>query len=254
MPKIAYTAASAMHVETQALDLAARNLAHLTTPGYRREVFLHQGFAQTLRDQGRTGDLKADGGHGQHTTGSWFDHRPGETITTDAPLDLALGDRGYFRVTGPDDRLLLTRAGHFQLDDQQRLVTPDGWPLHGQAGPITLPAGSERIIIDRTGRITALVRDGTALREAVVDQVRIADVADPRRLHAVNGQYFTADEAPADLAVPDVRQGVLERANVNPMQELAAMIAIQRRHDAAQKALHETTNLGGQVSDLLRGS
>jgi flagellar basal body rod protein FlgG len=256
MPKLTYVAASAMQVEATALDLAARNLAHVTTAGYRREVFLYGSFNDTMRRQGKTGEIDGNGGAGVHNTNSYFVHRPGQQVQTDAPLDVSLGsDTGYFRATAPDGRTLLSRAGHFQLDRGGRVVTPDGWPVHGQGGPITVPRNAERIMIDRTGRISALVREGGQATEQFVDQLRIARIDRPAALTPVNGQWFDpGDTAPPDLANPEIRQGYQEQSNVEPVQELANMIAIQRRYDAAQKALRETTNLGGNVSELLRGT
>ncbi len=254
MPKLTYVAASAMQVESQALDIAARNLAHAQTTGYRKEVYLRGSFAEELKKQGKTGDLSGNGGAGVLPDQSYFIHRPGQHEQTGAPLDLALGGNGFFRVTAPDGRTLVTRAGHFQLDPQSRIVTPDGWPVQGQAGPITVPKDAERVVMDRTGRLTALVRTNNQLQEVVVDQLRLAHVERPEGMRAMNGQYFDPGDQPMTDATAEVRQGYLEKANLEPIQELAEMISIQRRYEAAQKALRETTNLGGNVSELLRGN
>jgi flagellar basal-body rod protein FlgF len=257
MPKIAYLAASAMYVESQALDLAARNLAHAQTPGYRRGVFLRDGFDETLAKTGKTGGLDGNGGAGILGAGSFTDFTQAPSEETGAPLDVAIRGEGFLRVNGPDGKLLLTRAGHLNLDASGRLVTPEGWSVQGQGnGGITIPRNAERLVINQQGRVSAMVREGDAKVEVVVDQLRLSKVDDLKKLKPFNGQYFDpGNEVLSDTGVAtQVQQGRLEKGNVEPVQELVAMIAIQRRHDAAQKALRETTNLGGNVSEMLRGA
>ena len=254
MPKGTYIAASAMYVEATALDIAARNLAHAQTTGYRREAFLHTDFATELSKQGRTGDLAGNGGGGLLANGSYFVQTGGQRETTGAPLDLALGGEGFFRVEDDHGRTLLTRAGHFVTDDQGRLASPEGWLVQGQGGAITIPPDAERLSIDQNGRISAFVTTNGVRVDTVIDQLRVVQVEDPRALQAVNGQYFDPGTQRQTDATAGIHQGYLEKSNVEPIQELAEMIAIQRRYDAAQKALREMNTAGSGFSDVLRGA
>lgn len=253
MPKGVYAAASAMWVEARALDVAARNLAHGSTSGYRREIMLRGSFAEELAKNGRNGPISGDGGSGVLTRGSYFSQAEGMREATGAPLDLALSGDAFYQVQDPQGRMLLTRAANFRTDQQGRLVTPDGWLVQGQGGAITIPAEAERIVVDRAGRISIETTQNGVRQETVVDQLRVSTVADPRRLAAVNGQCFDpAGQELRDATAYDVHQGTLEKSNVEPILELAEMISIQRRYDAAQKALREQTASTG-LSDVLRG-
>lgn len=254
MPKGIYTAASAMYVESRALDVSARNLAHAQTTGYQRESFLRSGFAEELAKRGRTGDLAGDGGGGSLSAGSYFTHAAGSRDTTGAPLDVAIEGNGWFRVQDDQGKVLLTRAGHFVTDNQGRLTTPEGWLVQGQGGAITIPKDAERVSIDQNGRISAFVSANGVRRDAVIDQLRVVDVAKPGDLRAVNGQYFDPANQPQIDATGSVHQGYLEKSNVEPIQELAEMISIQRRYDAAQKSMREMNQAGNGFSDLLRGN
>jgi flagellar basal-body rod protein FlgG len=254
MPKGVYAAASAMFVENQALDVAARNLAHATTTGYRRETAFRQGFDQALADQGRTGGVKGNGGTGVLSQGSAFSFQEGSRETTSGTYDLAISGEGFFRVTKPDGDTLLTRAGHFQTDPKGRLVTPEGFLVQGQGGSITIPGDAEGVTIDPKGRVSIATTAAGVRTEQVIDQIRLVRVERPEAMRAINGQYFDPGDAPQSDASAQVHHGSLEKSNVEPLRELVDMIAIQRRYDAAQKAMREQTTTGQGFTELLRGN
>jgi flagellar basal body rod protein FlgG len=253
MGKGIYAAASAMVAETRALEVTARNVAHTATPGYRREQALRGSFADALRAEGRTGPVNGDGGTGVRPAGSYFNFDEGSIEDTGGTFDLALTGEGFFRVQSPDGKEWLTRAGRFQMDETGKLVTPEGWTLQGQGGPVTIPADAERVVIDPSGRVTVTQTVAGVVSDSTVDQIRTATVDRPVAMTAKNGVWFdpagqTMRDAPALI-----RQGSLEKANVEPVRELVDMVALQRRYDAAQKALSEQSRTGDGFSDLLRG-
>lgn len=258
MPKGVYAAASAMVTETRALESVAKNLAHVQTPGYRKETALREGFATVLAAKGRTGGIGGDGGAGILAAGTYHTFSQGSFEQTHAPLDLGISGAGFYRVRDPQGGLALTRAAHFSTDGDGRLVTDDGWAVEGQAGPVLIPSEANRVIVDESGRIYAETRDekGTPI-ESFVDQLRVVTVPQPSEMRARNGTYFDpGDQAQADVANSEfnVRQGWLEKANVDPVQELVSMITIQRRYDAAQRAMRQQNEAGRGFSDLLRGA
>jgi len=258
MPKGIYAAASAMVTESRALESVAKNLAHVQTPGYRKETALRDGFANILADKGRREGIAGDGGAGVVSTGTYHSFDQGNLEQTHAPLDVGISGEGFFRLRDPQGVLALSRAGHFTTDSDGRLVTDDGWAIEGQAGPILIPPETNRVIIDESGRIYSETRDEKgAPVESFVDQMRVVNVPQPTAMRARNGTHFDpGDQAQTDMPNNqfNVRQGWLEKANVDPVQELVAMITIQRRYDAAQKAMSQQSEAGRGFSDLLRGA
>lgn len=252
MPKGIYAAASAMVVETRTQEVVARNLAHVQTPGYRKETALRGSFVEALHERGNGTDPAGDGGTGVISAGSWFNlTAEGKREPTGAVLDVALHGRGFFRVRNDNGDALLTRAGHFHLDTQGRLTTDDGWPVEGQGGPITIPGDARQVVIDPVGRI--LIDGGQGLQ--VTDQLRVVSVEHPERMRPLNGQYFDPQgQTQADATGVTVQQGHLEGANLESLDQLVEMIAAHRRYDAAQRALREQANTGAGLSDLLRGA
>ncbi|HEX3135645.1 MAG TPA: flagellar hook basal-body protein [Planctomycetota bacterium] len=254
MPKGIYAAASAMVVETRAQEVNARNLANQQTPGYREESVRRNSFANILRTQGRNENIAGDGGAGVLPAGSYYSFTEGQLEPTAAPYDLGLRGEGFYRVRDDQGRVLLTRAAHFMPDTQGRLVTPQGWVVEGQRGAITVPANARRIVVDTTGRVTAETIENGVAQQTVIDQLRVVTVADTRRLTPLNGQYFDpTDQAMSDATKYQVAQGNLEKANLEPLEQMVEMIAVSRRYDAAQRALKEQANVGGGLSELLRG-
>ncbi len=254
MSKGIYAAASAMVVETRALEITARNLAHAQSPGWKKEVFLRSSFAEELAARGRQGDVKTDGGAGVLPQGGSFVFTPGSKEFTGGTFDLAIDGDGFFRVRNQQGELLLTRAGQFTTDEQGKLVDVHGWAVEGQAGPINIPADADRVQIQSDGSIVAEKLEQGKMVGTLVDRLRLTRVDEPAAMTARNGQYFDPGTLPANDATAEVKQGYLERGNVEAVHELVSMIAIQRRYEAAQKALREQSQAGSGLSEMLRGA
>jgi len=246
----------------------AHNLANLQTAGYRNETALRTSFAQLMAARGTGGDLSGEGGAGVLNAGSYYSFTQGTLETTGAPLDLALTGDGFYRVRTDQGRELLTRAAHFSTDPQGRLVTPEGWSVEGQGGPITIPPDAGRVTVSKSGAISVSSNANGVASDTVLDQLRIVRVARPGSMAAVNGQYFDPGEqaqtdatatpaigatGAAATAPTTVQQGMIERSNVDSLQQLAAMIAGERRYDSAQRAFREQYKVGSSLTDLLRG-
>lgn len=256
MPKGVYAAASAMLSESKSVDVISHNIANAQSPGFRRVIALQQSFSETMKQMGRNGVLKTDGGAGVVQDGVYRNFDNGNIQETGNPYDVALRGSGFLMVESPDGEYL-TRSGHFTRSGTGQMVNSEDWPVVGQGGPVNIPENASAVEIDMSGRIYALTSsDNGPLRE-FIDQLRIVDVAtrDLSSLRAINGQYFAVDDLElADSPQTEVMQKKLESANVEPMRELVDLIAAQRRYESAQKALQAHLNKGGNYSEILRGT
>lgn len=253
MPKGIYAAASAMITETRLLEATSRNVAHAQTPGYRREGALRVGFSEVLASEGRGKAIAGDGGAGVLPNGSYFSFTDGPREPTQAPYDLALAGDGFFTVRDAGGKTWLTRGGNFQVDTQNRLTTREGHLVLGQGGPITIPEDAQKVVIDQSGTITLENQTTAGVVSATLDRLRVATVAKPQAMLPSNGIYFDPSGQPLTDAPASVHQGELERGNVNPVDELVQLVALQRRYDAAQRAISEQDRTGQGFSDILRG-
>jgi len=270
MPKGIYAAASAMVVETRTLDIAARNLSQAQTPGYKRQVALRDAFAESLANQGRQGDISADGGAGIFPSGTYHSLQEGTREQTGATFDLALQNAPprlnaegqlqaapipFYQIRDTKGQALLTRAAHFDVDESGRLMTAEGFAVQGQSGDISIPADALQVTVDVQGRVYARVPGPDGGTTSFVDQLRIVTVENPTQMAARSGQYFDpGTQTPVDSSGHSVHQGWLERSNVDSIGELVSMISIQRRYEAAQRALKQQASTGGGLSDMLRGA
>ncbi len=256
MPKGLYAAASGMVSDRREMEVIAQNLANAQSSGYRRAGAVRQRFAETLAQvQQRRGDLGADGGAGVYHDDIYRSFADGTRTYTGAPFDLALHGDGFFQVVDEQGRTLLTRVSNCALDDAGRLVTDHGLPVLGQGGPVVIPPDATSVTVDEKGRIFANMPGGDAgVTPVFVEQLRVGTVADVRALVGLNGQYFhPGDQEIVDARDYQIQQGYTESSNVNPVEEMVRMIAVQRRYDAAQSALRQQLD-DGNFSDLLAQS
>lgn len=198
------------------LDLAAQNLANISTCGYRGE---RTGFrARFLAALGRLGSPEPDRPR--------FDETPGPLETTGRPLDFALRSRGFFTVRDLETgSLFYTRNGGFALDPRGRLLTADGRceVLDGDGAGIVLDPG-------RTDAIR-VAPDGTLSQNGeAMGQLGVADFPVPGTLERRGGSFYAAAGGAAPSASPEVRvdQGVLEGSSVDPLSATAELMRAVR--------------------------
>ncbi|MBI3451775.1 MAG: flagellar hook-basal body complex protein [Rhodospirillales bacterium] len=162
--------------------------------------------------------------------GTLRDTSSGSLRQTGNPLDLAINGPGYFVVegaTGPR----YTRDGHFRTDANGRLITNEGLAVLDESSrPITIRPGETRIEITRSGRV--MTESGEAGR------IRLVGFTNEQSLRKIGtGLYASdADPIPADPKT-DIRQGMVEDSNVQPVVEMTRMIEVLRRYQSAQRMI-----------------
>lgn len=241
------TSAAAMDAQAERLAVLANNLANTGAVGFKAN---HPSFFQLLSSPRAAGSVSpADPAAplliptAMQTN---IDFSAGTFRETGNALDLAIEGSGFF-VVGSTDAPRLTRAGNFTRTQTGVLATLDGIPvLDARRRPLQLPDNGA-IQISTDGTVTV---GGTS-----VGQLLVVDVP------ALNG--LTRDEAgrfiaPADFRLEpsrtsQVRQGLLELSNVNPVLTMVEMIDALRVYEAAQRTargIDET--LGRAVNDVGR--
>jgi flagellar basal-body rod protein FlgG len=223
-----YSCANGLLAESARTDVIASNLAGLSVPGFRREVPVVSAFARTLDYLSGGSPAGAAGPSALLISTVKVDLQFGPVRATGGRLDLALEGPGYFCVQTPSGEAY-TRGGALRLDSARRLVTAAGDPVLGAAGPVQLPAAGE---LEITGDGDIIV-DG-----ARVDRLKLVDLPPSAEVEKLGrGLLRLTAGAPSATTAGRVRQGYLEGANVEAVQELAAMIAALRAFEANQRAL-----------------
>ncbi|HIJ89739.1 MAG: flagellar basal-body rod protein FlgF [Desulfobulbaceae bacterium] len=210
--------------QEQRLNQVTNNLANVDTPGFKKEtVTFDEMLYQATRNRKRVGK-----GLNINTV-----HQQGVVQKTDAPLDLAISGDGFFRVQGPDG-VRYTRAGNFQRNNEGLLVTANGYPVLGEAGPIAI-----------TGKKVDVAQDGGIFVDGVrVDRLAVV-TADPKGLKKEGENLFRLADGAAEEASPNFRllQGHLEKSNVNTVTEMTEMIDLYRAYEGQQKMIRAVDDL-----------
>ena len=204
------------------IQVLAHNIANLSTTGFRREGLVFSEFVRQLDRQEEPLSMAAANAHQTYLV-------QGGLTATGGTFDLAIEGEGFFRIDTPDGERL-TRAGHFIPNAQGELVTPDGHRLLDLGGAaVFVPADTAQIAISRDGTISA---DGQPLA-----QLGLVVPDDPSSLRRASGVLHSVEGDTLPVENPVILQGFLEDSNVNPISEMARLVAVQRAYESGQKFL-----------------
>ncbi|MGD0733706.1 MAG: flagellar hook basal-body protein [Terracidiphilus sp.] len=222
-----YAAMTGLIARTQALDIAATNLANAQTPGFRSE---QEFFRSALM-----GPDSADSQLGRTVNnfgllgGDRLNLGQGSLDPTGNPLDLAIEGEGFFQLQTRNG-LRYTRDGSFHRAPGGLLVTAGGDPVLSTAGqPIPVPPG--QITVGEDGVLSAA--------GGVVATVGVFTFTAGIQLTAEGtNRYMAPEEALVSTSkAATVHQGALETANQGMIPGTLNLILVQREAEMMQKAL-----------------
>lgn len=242
-----YPVLSGALAQEKRLELITNNLSNVGTSGYKKDVPVFEGLIpeNTNNAEQVGGNVTSSPAFG-HFSRTTTDLSAGAVRTTGQPLDIAIEGEGFFSVQTPEG-IRYTRNGHFTLDTNGQLATSGGFPVLGSGGPITLPAGA--VSIDSDGRIS--VSGGEAGATPIeIDLLPVYQFSKPEQLKKIGGTLFEAINGDAIPSTEGkLRQGALEGSNVDPVEEMVAMIEVMRLYESAQKAIQTADQIAGKVSN-----
>ena len=263
MIKGLYTAHTGMVNEMKRLDVLTNNLANADTTAYKKEGTTSRTFADELaikiKDTSHYGLPQKLGEISMvtHLGQVYTDYSTGSFKVTDHETDFAIEGDGFFAVSFTDKNgntsVKLTRDGNFIMDNDGYLRTKDGDFVLNATGALNMngaPANyvrvnpNDKMIVDERGYIYQGEQLVGTLGMVDVENYDYLQKYGENMYNLVNGGTVVASNA-------RVRQGMLETSNVNVVDEMVNMIAIQRAYEAGQKVitsvdetLAKTVNLG----------
>ena len=169
-------------------------------------------------------------GLGAYTAGIATDHAQGDMQTTGNPLDLAISGQGYFAVQTPQG-VRYTRDGNFYRAANGQLSTVNGQAVLDDTNqPITIPEETTSISVGTKGEVYA--------DNQQIGQLQFVQFAGPQAvLKQGNNLYYAQNNAQPQAASGEIQQGMLERSNVNTVNEMVNLIANYRVYEANSKAV-----------------
>ena len=258
-----YTAATGMAAQELNVQVISNNIANMRTTGFKRQRAEFQDLMyQNLRRvgsntsaQGTKLPMGLDIGAGVKTSGTPRIMVQGSLLPTDRELDVAIRGEGFFRVLMPDSRTAYSRAGSFEMDDQGRLVTPEGYLVDPA---ITFPQNASNISINQQGEVSALLPGQTT--STVLGQLQLARFMNKSGLEAIGDNLFleTAASGTPQVGNPSVDgmgnllQSQLEQANVSAVTEMSDLITAQRAYAMNAKVVTAADDMLQQTANMMR--
>ena len=239
------TSATGMIAQQNVVDVIANNLANVNTVGFKRSqvdfqdlmyVKLGEAGATTTGEATAPSGFEIGSGVQPGSTVKVFS--AGEMDPTKRSLDVAVRGTGFFQVQLPDGTTRYTRDGSFQLGTTGKLVTSKGYEV---LSGVTIPANSTNISISADGTVTT-VANGVHSSAGIIQLARFANPAGLSSLgDNLLGETVASGTAEVGTAGEDgfgtLQQRVLERSNVQMVNELVNLIKAQRAYEINARAI-----------------
>lgn len=283
-----YTGANGMNVQQTRMDVIANNLANSDKTAFKRDTTIFKAFPELLIHRyNEDGVVKVPMGSfdrspvvgrmglGAEVNEVYTRFEQGAVKSTGNPFDLMLQDKPgsekpAFFVVQTDRGERLTRSGAFVLDTRGYLVTPQGFPLMGENGPIQITRSN--FLVKENGEIFINAnlgndpKTGTSTTQnryenpVLLDKIKIRTIENPRHLDK-EGDSFYVDTPESgeprpfenEIVGPQILQGYLEASNVNTVTEMVEMIEVNRSYEANQKSIQTHDQLLGRlINEIIR--
>ncbi|HUX47542.1 MAG TPA: flagellar basal-body rod protein FlgF [Desulfosporosinus sp.] len=229
-----YTSATGMLATQTQSEIIGDNVANVKTPGYKEQLASNISFPSMLIER-MGGNQPSEAiqigglGTGVGVNRVALSNTQGALQTTDLKTDLALTSPGYFVVQTPGGERY-TRNGHFQIDSNGTLQTPDGNAVLGEKGPIG-PLSSD----------FSVRADGTIVDKGQsVDRLRVVEI--PIDALKREGESLYAASQPVQATGTGatgahVLQGSFEASNVDLSAQMVQMMTVMKAYEANQKVI-----------------
>lgn len=225
------------------LDVAANNMANMSTAGFKREQPVFREYVEH-GDEARVEAAK-------DTSfvldfGAVHDMAAGGFQLTGNPLDVMIDGPGYLAVEAADGGTAYTRAGYVKVLESGDLATAGGQRILGEGGkPINVPP-------DQAGQLT-VSEDGTVSgKDGPLGRIAVTLFADERALDP-RGDGLMTGQGGRELAATDtkLRSGGVEGSNVQAIVETTSMVEILRAYQTSMRMADSLADMRKNAIDRL---
>ncbi len=237
-----YKLASGMLTQQRNLNVISNNMVNIQTPGYKHDTLVTSTFQEEMllrtgrrnkenpTELGVTSKIKT-------ASRTYVDYGQGNFEQTDEIYDFGLYGKGFFCIQTPDGERY-TRDGSFAVDGEGYMVLGDlGRVLGDDNQPIQID--NENFTVDSNGTILVLEEGG--YRQ--MGTLKVVDFADYDQLHKEDNGLISTAQAQIE---PGSQEGeepttvvwqMLERSNVDMVEQMTAMMSSQRALQSAAQLL-----------------
>ena len=224
-----YQLTSAMLSQGRRLDVVSHNMTNISTAGYKLDRYTDSTFQDVLISRVGNKNKAVSTEMGEET----YILAPSELVTdftqgsmeeTPLPLDFAIIGDGFFAIDRDGD-VAYTRNGSFNLDDEGYLcLWGQGRVLNSEGQPIQLP--TDHIYVNKLGEIY------TEADRNYLGTLGIYAADDTANLERNEYGLFTGGNFQLSENY-EIRHRMVERSNVNMVEEMVLMMSSQRALQSA---------------------
>lgn len=252
-----YTAASGMFAQQINMDEITENLANANTNAYKKgrvnfEDLVYSAMAEpgALGAYGEAVPISSQVGSGVRAAGLQKIFTPGQLHRTGNPLDLGIYGDGFFQVKLEDGSLAYTRDGVIRMNKEGECQVA-GHPIVG----VKIPPNAHDIEIQEDGTIKAYLKNPS--EKEVVGHLKLVRFLNPAGLRREGNVYVESpvsgarvEGTPGENGLGLVKQGYVEKANVNIVEEMMSIVMAQRAYEFNAKAVQASDEMMRMTTQL----
>lgn len=238
-----YTAVSGMIAQEAKQDVISNNLANAETTGFKTDNLAIKKFDDVLlanHDKIENGKSQENVigslSFGSQVDGTDTAFTQGDLQETDKPTDFAINGRGFFTVGRQDQVAGLqnyyTRDGHFHVDNKGYLATDNGDYVMGK----NLSTNKVEPIKVNNSKLDLNPSNIVLIDGKPSYKLQLADFDNYSDLKKAGDNLFNG-AAPNNNQDITVKQGSLEKSNVNVTNEMINMMTVVRSYESDQKVI-----------------
>lgn len=247
MIKALHTAATGMAAQEANVNTISNNIANVNTVAFKKgrtefeDLMYHTITEPGARSSATTNyNVGIQIGSGAKVSAVRKEFSVGSPQITNNPYDLMINGEGFFGVLMPNNEIMYTRDGSFQVDNTGTLVTRTGYKVFPS---FTLPPGITSVVISETGNFEAFTKEG--IQPINIGTIPVFVFPNPVGLKSAGGNLYRATVSSGvptqSLAgasgVGTLMQGALESSNVSIMNEMTDLIRAQRAYEMNSKVM-----------------
>ncbi len=259
MIRAMYTAATGMSAQSTSIDTVANNLANINTNGFKRNhldfqdlLYVNEVSPGAAAAQGQQVPAGLQVGSGVRVAGTPKIFTQGSPVNTGNSYDIAIEGPGFLQVSMPNGDTRYTRDGALRINATGSLVTSDGFNISPQ---ITVPQDATSVSIGSDGTVSVGAAGGGTTQ---VGQLTLVRFPNPAGLSAEGRNLFaeSASSGSPITATPGqngaglLRQGFLERSNVEAVTELVNLILAQRAFEFNTRSIQSADQMLSRVTQI----
>lgn len=246
--------ASGLNAQQLSVDILANNLANINTPGYKKtRPDFNELVSQELLNSGMPAVVSNNSlaGSGVRIAEVTRIYQQGSIIETGLATDVAIQGEGFFKVLLPDGEERFTRDGSFILDWEGNITTADGYKMEG----IQLEPGLKKFTVGADGTIRVADSGDDTTVAVQIQLYRFTNMvqlqATGENLYSFNGdQAEIVAGSPGSEGLGEIKQGYLEKSNVNLIEDMVNLIEAQRAYGFNARTVRTADEMWSLANNL----